>query len=119
MWTQTGIVADEYDRGLGAARLREKQLQKGGAIVGIKGRGRFISEDQRGPSDQRPCGGNPLLLADAQARRAPQLDHLGSEPEGCEQAPRFILKAAAAFGCLTPCRRPPGLLPLPSSEAEA
>ena len=100
MRAQTGIVADEYDRGLGAARLREKQLQKGGAIVGIKRRGRFISEHQRGPSDQRPCGGNPLLLADAQARRATKLDLLGSEPEGCEQAPRFILESTAAFGRL-------------------
>jgi hypothetical protein len=102
MRAQTGIVADEYDRGLGAARLREQQLQKGVAIVGIKGRGRFVSEDQRGPSNQRPCCGNPLLLADTQTRSTTKLDLLGSEPEGCEQAPRFILQSSAAFGCVTP-----------------
>ena len=102
MRAQVGIVADEYDRGLGAARLREKHFQKGVAIVRIKGRGRFISEHQRWPSDQRPCGSNSLLLADAQTRRAPQLDIPGTEPKSGEQAPRFILKATAAFGCLTP-----------------
>jgi hypothetical protein len=102
MRAQVGIVADEYDRGIGAARLREKHFQKSVAIVGIEGRGGFISEHQRWPSDQRPCGGNSLLLADAQARRAPQLEVPGTEPEGSEQAPRFILEATAAFGCLTP-----------------
>jgi hypothetical protein len=102
MRAQVGIVADENDCGIGAARFREKQFQKGIAIVGIKGRGRFIGEHQCRPSDQRPCGGNPLLLADAQAPRATILDVLGTEPQGSEQSPRFINQPATAFRCLTP-----------------
>ena len=46
--------------------LLEQQLDKGGPVVGVECRGGLVSDHQWRRADQRPRGGNPLLLADAE-----------------------------------------------------
>lgn len=48
-------------------RLCEEQVQKSGLGRGIKGRGRFIRNDQRRCADQGARGGHSLLLTDTQS----------------------------------------------------
>jgi len=63
---EVGIVTDEDEGRTLLVALFEQELDKGGPVVGIQGRGGFIGDHQRRRADQRPRGGNPLLLADAE-----------------------------------------------------
>ncbi|MNG14166.1 hypothetical protein D3C84_979000 [compost metagenome] len=63
---QIGVVTDEDEGRPLLVALLEQQPDEGGSVVGIQGRGGLVGDHQGGRADQRPGGGDPLLLADAE-----------------------------------------------------
>lgn len=59
-------MADEDQGRALLVALLEQQLDKGRPVVGVEGRGGLVGDHQWRRANQRPRGGNPLLLADAE-----------------------------------------------------
>ena len=79
--------------------LLEEQLDEGGSVVGIQGRGGFVGDHQRRRADQRPGGGDPLLLADAEGVNG-AMQRLIRQLQLSQQAARLLFRASFQAGPL-------------------
>jgi hypothetical protein len=68
---QAPVMADENQARSDGRRLAQQQVDEDLLSLGIERRGRLVGDQDLGAADQRPRGGDALLLADAEFRRRP------------------------------------------------
>ena len=85
---QTLIMADKQQSSADSSGFGQQQVDKSLLARSVKRRCRLIRDQYLGPTDERTCGGNPLLLANRKlgSRAIPEA---GREVKALQQAGCF------------------------------